>query len=594
MAQRMDTLDGAISNLGDEWDKLWLNISNLGVGSLVTDSVRMAIDIIGELNAMLASGQTEAYLSAIAGQFDNMGRDIVTTVGIIAEYWNDFLGTSEGEGLAGATQETIAFIIDAFKNMPTNIRTVIQLMAVEIAALVDYGQAYGQAFADVIGVEFGKLVEKSKAYGQAIGDAINPFSDDEFDLEARLQELDSLAAGMANDAFARAEKQAEVTREARRSSIVGIMEEKDAATASFDAQIKKSDELRDAYDKQLEARKSSTTDALAGFGIAPTSSADSVSAGVQSEPVTTDRSAEFENLVESLRSEEDVIQESYNRRLAIILENTAEGSEQQKQLKAKLDEEFAEQVLSSREETNDYDTQLEELQEYYDARKELILDNAELTEEARTELEVALTEERLAAIQTLEDERNALVKESAQSMADSLTSIASDLAGEQSETYKAMFAVSKAFAIADSIVAIQTGIAEAAANPWPANLAAMASVAAATASIVSTISSTEFSGTYDNGGTIPQGKVGLVGEFGPELVSGPANVRSRRETADMIAGAQDSGSQGSTGDVNNNLRIVNNIDPSVMADYMGSSAGEDVIMNTIKNNPESVRRASSF
>ncbi|MGI9827321.1 hypothetical protein, partial [Riemerella anatipestifer] len=46
----------------------------------------------------------------------------------------------------------------------------------------------------------------------------------------------------------------------------------------------------------------------------------------------------------------------------------------------------------------------------------------------------------------------------------------------------------KAAAIAQSIIAIQQGIAMAAANPFPYNLAAMASVAASTASIVSNIS----------------------------------------------------------------------------------------------------------
>ncbi|MDO0888518.1 tape measure protein [Acinetobacter pittii] len=63
------------------------------------------------------------------------------------------------------------------------------------------------------------------------------------------------------------------------------------------------------------------------------------------------------------------------------------------------------------------------------------------------------------------------------------------MGGEQSKAYKIMFAAEKAFAIARSIMAIQTGIAEAAANPFPYNLAAMASVAAETASIVGNIQS---------------------------------------------------------------------------------------------------------
>lgn len=79
-----------------------------------------------------------------------------------------------------------------------------------------------------------------------------------------------------------------------------------------------------------------------------------------------------------------------------------------------------------------------------------------------------------------------------------LGTIVAGFAGEQSAAAQAMFAVQKAFSIAQSIIAIQTGIAQAAAIPFPANLAAMASVAAATASIVSTIQGTNPS--FDGGG----------------------------------------------------------------------------------------------
>lgn len=61
--------------------------------------------------------------------------------------------------------------------------------------------------------------------------------------------------------------------------------------------------------------------------------------------------------------------------------------------------------------------------------------------------------------------------------------------GEQSKAYRIMFAVEKGFSIARSIMAIRTGIAQAAALPFPANLGAMASVASLTASIVSDIQS---------------------------------------------------------------------------------------------------------
>ena len=46
-----------------------------------------------------------------------------------------------------------------------------------------------------------------------------------------------------------------------------------------------------------------------------------------------------------------------------------------------------------------------------------------------------------------------------------------------------------------------------------------------------------FSGLFADGGYIKPGTVGIVGEAGPEFVSGPANVTSARDTASMMGGA---------------------------------------------------------
>jgi len=44
-----------------------------------------------------------------------------------------------------------------------------------------------------------------------------------------------------------------------------------------------------------------------------------------------------------------------------------------------------------------------------------------------------------------------------------------------------------------------------------------------------------FVGGFDSGGNIPSGAFGMVGEYGPELIGGPANVVGRRETSQMIS-----------------------------------------------------------
>nr|WP_319537226.1 hypothetical protein [uncultured Vibrio sp.] len=80
-----------------------------------------------------------------------------------------------------------------------------------------------------------------------------------------------------------------------------------------------------------------------------------------------------------------------------------------------------------------------------------------------------------------------------------MADVAGAFAGKQSGIFKAMFAASKAFSIAESIIKIQQGIANAAALPFPANIGAMASVASTTAGIVSTIKGTNLQGMAHNG-----------------------------------------------------------------------------------------------
>lgn len=44
-----------------------------------------------------------------------------------------------------------------------------------------------------------------------------------------------------------------------------------------------------------------------------------------------------------------------------------------------------------------------------------------------------------------------------------------------------------------------------------------------------------YAGAFDKGGDIPSGQFGIVGEHGPEIVNGPANITGRRKTAALSA-----------------------------------------------------------
>ncbi|RRV70057.1 hypothetical protein EGI99_08455 [Stutzerimonas stutzeri] len=178
----------------------------------------------------------------------------------------------------------------------------------------------------------------------------------------------------------------------------------------------------------------------------------------------------------------------------------------------------------------------EKLQEWYDTQLEML----EQFRQDRADLAAVWDEEELALKQQHEDElarieqaRQMAQLASAESIFGDLAGLTKTFAGEQSGLYKAMFAVQKAAAIAQSMVAIQTGIAMAAANPFPANLAAMASVAAATASIVSNIGAIGMA--HDGIDSIPQTGTWLL-EKGERVTTAETSAKLDKTLSDIQSG----------------------------------------------------------
>lgn len=609
MANRMDTLDGALSNLADEWDSLFRNISQQGVGDIIEDSVRLAIDVLADLNAMLASGELEGYLDAISGKFDLWGKDIQESIRTLTQFYKDNLSQFEDEGVS-----TVDFLIDAFKNFPENVRSFIQIMVVEVAAGLDKAEAYAGAFKDGIKAIFN-------------GDTITGVG---ARLESRLNAISN----------------------ARQDSIQEIMNEREAALSSFDQQITAAKKLREEYDKNEAAKKAQTGDRLAGFRQSGDGEDASASVDKAAAAAAKKSQAAFQRLSESLYTEEEAIRASYEKRKQIIEQNTVSGSEQQADLMARLDKDYNEQLaklqetkgreleeikrsLLSEEEAvkesyerrlqivmdntaagsamreelaaklqTEYDTQLKQLEEAkqrerdnlyngllteeemilqsYERRKQTILESTAVTETERLELMKRLEEQYSSEMAALEQKRMQTQFATASALFDGLAGLAKSYAGEQSQAYRALFAISKAFSVAQAAMSIATGLAKAQELGFPANLAEMARVAATGASIVSQISGSQFSGAYDKGGNIPAGKIGLVGEYGPELIEGPAKVTSRAETAKMLKGGGEGATPAAPPVVN--VRNINVLDPAVVGDYLGSDEGEQLIMNVVQRN----------
>ena len=284
------------------------------------------------------------------------------------------------------------------------------------------------------------------------------------------------------------------------------------------------------------------------------------------------------------------------------------------------------------------DDSLNQIQLQQDERLRIIQEGFDLELLSREEFnarKVAIEEDSIRQIRALQVAEQSIAINAAQSTAESLASIAKDLAGEQSAVYRGMFIAAKAFAIADSIIKIQQGIANALSLPFPANLAAAAAVAAQAASIISNIRSVALQ--LADGGYVQGPGTGRSDSIPANLSDGEYVVnarstskylglleainsgrdpmrfaegglvarndndegkfnRSETRTTETTGRPASSGApqlvmaNGATPEVN--LRIINVTDPKQVEAFFATPEGEQVFVNMVNKNPEVIARAA--
>lgn len=194
------------------------------------------------------------------------------------------------------------------------------------------------------------------------------------------------------------------------------------------------------------------------------------------------------------------------------------------------------------------DGQLTSEQEYNDKRLKIEKDFSESKKQLALQLNTDIT--------TLND---ALLKQEAQNRLSLMGSVMGGLSNifgayasvskDAESGQKAAFIAQKALAIAQIILYGEVAALKALADdpklgiPLATMIRAQAGVSAglvAGLAIAEYKSNGErgksnFAGAFDNGGTIPQGSWGIVGEYAPEIVTGPAKVISRKDTAKLLS-----------------------------------------------------------
>lgn len=182
-----------------------------------------------------------------------------------------------------------------------------------------------------------------------------------------------------------------------------------------------------------------------------------------------------------------------------------------------------------------YRAKLEQLDQYHDeslvseedylkAREKLYTDyTAELNKIEKENKGSVLSKDDVENLEHFHDAMD--------SMSDAFSNLTQGL-NESSASYKALFTIQKSFAVASATVkaalAWMTALSES--KTWYEALTNYAAAISLTTSVISQLKSVSM---HDKGGYIKGGQLGIVGEYGPEIVRGPASVTSRKDTAAM-------------------------------------------------------------
>lgn len=555
--RRLELLDDAFEGLGESWKRLQFALGESFFADSLNTNLRKVTDVIWELTEMVSSGQLEAGLESWSIAFEGFAEGWLFAFGEIKQ------GLFEVDEQAGETGYSVMEqLVGGGKAVLIYYQGFVKSMGVIWFAIVDSAMQAVMLIVDAWVIGFRTMIANAKVAGRAIADGLNPFSGKGFGA--------SLESGF-NQAIANTKKGFDEVGKSwdQRMAKIGINAQVaagDVATyyneagEQLDRSIGKEQEAavkRAQWDKDAEARAAAREDRLKKYGSESDESLRTpkpkASGGGRGSGGGGASDNEWKTLEESLRNQETLISESYARRLDLIKQNTRDGSAYQAELQLSLTEKFEEEQerriakMKAEPETmfEAYAEQERIIEESYEKRKEIILSATELTESEKLRMLEEAELQYTSSMRKHETERNKVALGLAADFFGNISAIAGAFGKKGAKIAKAAAIAEttvKTYQAATSAYAALAGIPYV--GPALGAAAAGAAIAAGLANIQkikSTDDSGGYSGAYAIGGLIPPGKVGLVGEAGPELVKGPAMVTSAQATWDRAGGAAQRG-----------------------------------------------------
>ena len=548
MAERMNTLDGQISNLQDSLQDLFREINASGFGEAVAKSVQIATEAIQEMTKSVKAGELTEYFDGVKKVLPVVEVAVLSLAGAIASrllpalitnvaqfgYWTYSVGAAAiaARGFAGAV---------ALMGGPIGIAiTALGLLALnwdKVSASADNAAGINERAAQRIKNALAKSGEEQRKDLQATRS----------ELENQLRAAENVEVNFkkwgtgtpkqidaARERVAALKKALDDVAMAQRSGGGGG----GRGSVNPDPVAPDAPKPKGATDTTSKAQKFKF-DAeayLAGLKMANLKELDLIEAQ-EAEKLRRNAQLQEEQKITAQQAEEAktaILAKGTQQREALYQRERDAAMAAAEQKRKEIEQAGAAEQAAKDRANGRADAIIGEgdpaakIQEQA-AAKQAALDEdlaaGYLLEEKWAQATIELHAQKEEQLQRLADEREAAERQKQLMMVNgaaqgfgAMADIIGTFAGKQSAAYKTMFAVSKAFSIASAIMNVSVGMSEALKKPWPLNLAAAASVAAAGASIISQVRGASFGGGRQYGGPISEGKFYRVNETGqPEM-----------------------------------------------------------------------------
>ena len=544
-------ITGALNQLENAWGDFYRALAESGLGKLIADAVRTAANALDGLTSWINTNRPyfESFFNQVREGFGAIADAVKQTAAAGLKYVEQFFDNSTDEAKTGLSN--IGLFLSQFFNFARAgfMDYVAKPAAVAWEALRGGFKGAGDYLGTLLYT--GDLDEASKSYNRSLNrtaDAIAQTTK-EWDTAIRFQieEIDKNRTELERKLREPIDTNTPaVTLEPVQFKPGGGAGGKagKAQEDSWASYIGKIQQMqRDAY-SDLEKLRADYNDNIAELMEA-----------YKNSTVATE---------EDLANARAVIDADY---LAKYKQLTAEAQEFLRGIRGdeleQLEAEYAEKLEKLQKFHED---QLISEAEFLEARDKLRKDFEKSQAKVKSNKNEFFSAEDLENLQTFSD--------GMLSLGDAFANLTDNMS-QSSAAYKAMFAIEKSFAIAsataNAIVAWTKALSTSA--TWYESLANYASAVALTTGIISQISSLTM---HDKGGSIPAGGLGIVGEYGPELIQGPATVTSRKQTADLARQAVNGGG-------NVTVNLYENAEKAGQVDQSEGSAGERIINIFVSN-----------